>query len=123
MKNKFQALNENNTWDLVPNKANLKIIGTKGIHKIKGKWTFVRYKDHLVAQGFKKHERIDYNLIYSYVIKASTITIVLTLAVTKGFILRQIDVKSAFLHGELNELVFISQQGGYIKWKESKCST
>lgn len=66
-----------------------------------------------MTQGFKQHENIDYRLIYSSVVKSSTIRIVLSLAVNRSYKLRQLNVKNAFLQGELLETIFISQPPGF----------
>lgn len=116
MKEEYKALIDNKTWNLVPAKQNMNVIGTKWIFKVKRKsdGTVERYKARLVAQGFKQQENIDYGLIYSQVVKSSTIRIFLSLAVNRNYRLRQIDVKNAFLQGELKEKVFIAQPPGFV---------
>lgn len=63
-----------------------------------------------MAQGFKQYN----NLIYSHVVKSSTIIIIMFLAVNSGYKLRQLDVKNAFLKGKLVESAFIAQPPGYL---------
>ena len=63
--------------------------------------TIDRYKARLVAKGFKQHDGLDYEDTFIPVVKAATIRLVLAIAVSRGWILRQLDVQNAFLHGVL----------------------
>jgi hypothetical protein len=115
MDEEYKALEENLTWHLVPRKEVKNVIDSKWVYKIKKKadGSVDRYKARLIAKGFKQRYGIDYEDTFSLVVKAATIRIVLTIAVTKGWCLWQLDVKTAFLHGELNEKVYMSQPLGY----------
>jgi hypothetical protein len=73
-----------------------------------------KYKARLVAKGFKQRYGIDYSDTFSLVVKASTIHIVLSLAVSWGWCLRQLDAHNAFFHGLLEEDVFMRQPPGYV---------
>lgn len=81
--------------------------------KKKGDETIDRYKTRLVAQGFKQIKETDFNLVYTSVVKSPTIRIVLSLAVSRGYKLRQIDVKNTFLQGKLDKLVYMKQPKRY----------
>lgn len=67
-------------------------------------------KARLVARGYTQEAGVDYYETFSPVIKAATVRIVLSLAVSKGWSLRQVDVNKAFLNGELEETIFIAAE-------------
>jgi histone deacetylase 1/2 len=74
------------------------VIDCKWVYKIKRRsdGTIDRYKARLVAKGFKQRYDIDYEDTFSLVVKAATIRLVLSLAVSKNWCLRQLDVQNAF---------------------------
>jgi hypothetical protein len=116
MNEEFQALLQNNTWHLVPPRAGLNVIDCKWIFKLKRKadGSIDRYKARLVAKGFKQQYGVDYDDTFSPVVKPTTIRVLLSLAVSRGWSLRQIDIQNAFLHGHLNEDVYMKQPPGFI---------
>jgi histone deacetylase 1/2 len=109
------SLLANNTWHLVPAIHGTNIIDCKWVYKIKRKadGSIDRYKARLVAIGFKQCYNIDYEDTFSPVVKAATIRLVLSLVVSNGWHLRQLDVKNTFLHGVLEKVVYMSQPPGY----------
>ncbi|KAK1651263.1 hypothetical protein QYE76_069068 [Lolium multiflorum] len=115
MDEEYRALIQNETWHLVPTTHGQNVIDCKWVYKIKRKadGTVDRYKARLVAKGFKQRYGIDYEDTFSPVVKAATIRLVLSLAVSQGWNLRQLDVKNAFLHGVLEEEVYMRQPPGY----------
>ena len=112
---KYMALMKNKTWHLVPPQKGRNIIDCKWVYKIKRKsdGSLNRYKARLVAKGFKQRYGIDYEDTFSPVIKSTTIRVILSIAISRGWSLRQHDVQNAFLHGVLEEEVYMRQPLGY----------
>jgi histone deacetylase 1/2 len=111
----YMALMRNKTWHLVPPEKGRNLIDSKWVYKIKRKsdGSLDRYKARLVAKGFKQRYGIDYEDTFSPVVKPATIRIVLSIAVSRGWSLRQLDVQNAFLHGVPEEEVYMKQPPGY----------
>jgi hypothetical protein len=111
----FDALVKNKTWRLVPPMKGRNIVGCKWVYKIKRKQdgSLDRYKARLVAKDFKQRYGIDYDDTFSPVVKMATIRIILSILVSKGWSLRQLDEQNAFLHGYLEEEVFMEQPPVY----------
>ncbi|VVA37944.1 PREDICTED: Retrovirus-related Pol poly from transposon, partial [Prunus dulcis] len=116
MTEEIQALDQQGTWTLVPSPPNTNIVGCKWIFKIKknADGTISRYKARLVAQGFSQEYGLDYEETFSPVVRHTTVRLILGLAVNFQWELRQLDVKNAFLHGELQEDVFMKQPQGFV---------
>ena len=109
-------------WKLVEKPAKQKVVGCKWILKRKleetGMDSYI-YKARLVARGFTQREGIDYNEIFSPVVKHTSIRIILALVAVHNLELEQMDVKTTFLHGNLEETIYMSQPEGYeVKGKE-----
>jgi histone deacetylase 1/2 len=115
MEAEFAALQANQTWTLVPRPPGTNIVGSKWIFKTKFRpdGSVDKYKARLVARGFTQQYGIDYHDTFSPVVKPVTVRLVLSLAVSRGWCLRQIDVSNAFLHGFLNEEVYMQQPPGF----------
>jgi hypothetical protein len=116
MNEEYKTLVRNNTWHLVPSHHANNVVDCKWVYKIKRKQDGLvdRYKDWLVAKGFKQRHGIDYSDTFSPVVKPTTIRLVVSLAVSRGWSLWQLDVHNAFLHGVLEEDVFMHQPPGYV---------
>jgi hypothetical protein len=112
----YSALMNNKTCHLVPYQQDNNIIDCKWIYKIKRRadGTIDRYKARLVAKGFKQRYDIDYADTFSPIVKAATIRLVLSIVVSRGWSLRQLDVHNTFLHGVLEEEVYMKQPPGYV---------
>ncbi|GJY02160.1 retrovirus-related pol polyprotein from transposon TNT 1-94 [Tanacetum coccineum] len=95
----------NDVWELVSQPKNMTIIGTKWVfrNKLDGNGIVSRNKTRLDAQGYNQQEGIDYNETYALVARLESIRILLAYACALDFKLFQMDVKSAFLHGFINE--------------------
>lgn len=103
-------------WSLVPYSSSMNVLGCKWVFRIKRNASggIEHYKARLIAKGFHQLEWHDYYKRFSHGVKPTTIHIMLYLAVTHKWSLRQLDVKNAFLHGELQEQVFMSQPLGFV---------
>jgi hypothetical protein len=110
----YGALIKNKSWHLAPPMKGRNVVGCKWVYKIKRKQdgSLDRYKVRLVAKGFKQRYGIDYDDTFSPVVKIVTIRIILSIAVSRGWNLRQLDVQNVFLHGYLEE-VYMQQTPGY----------
>jgi hypothetical protein len=111
----YMALMRNKTWHLVPPEKGQNLIGCKWVWTTKRKsyGTIDHYKGRLVAKGYKQRNGIDYEDNFIPVIKSATIRLVLSIAVSRGWTIRQLDVQNAFLHGVLDEDVYMKQPPGY----------
>ena len=116
MEQEFQALLKNDTWHLVPPVTTVNVIYSKWVFKVKrhADGSIERYKARLVAKGFKQRYGLDYEETFIPVIKPTTIRLLLSLAVTRGWFLRQLDVQNDFLHGVLEEEVYMRQPPGFV---------
>jgi hypothetical protein len=115
MQDEITALHTQGTWSLVSLPAKRNLVGCKWIFKIKrhSDGSIARHKARLVAQGFSQEPGLDYGDTFSPVVKPATIRLVLALAAHFNWPLRQLDVKNAFLHGILQEEVYMSQPPGF----------
>ncbi|GJV42307.1 putative ribonuclease H-like domain-containing protein [Tanacetum coccineum] len=103
-------------WILVDLPFGKKAIGTKWVYQNKKdeRGVVVRNKARLVAQGHRQEEGIDYDEVFAPVARIEAIRIFLAFASYMGFIVYQIDVKSAFLYGKIDEEVYVSQPPGFL---------
>ncbi|XP_057249409.1 uncharacterized protein LOC130590847 [Beta vulgaris subsp. vulgaris] len=109
MDKEILALEKNDTWSLTSLPAGKKAIASKWIFKIKfnPNGTVERYKARLVAVGYQQVAGKDYTHTFSPVAKIATVRVVVSLATAKGWPLCQLDINNAFLHGFLEEEVFM----------------
>jgi hypothetical protein len=109
MQEEIEVLHKNGTWHLVPPTKGTNIIECRWVFKIKRKadGSIERYKGRLVAKGYKQRYGIDYEDTFSPIVKIATVRLVLSIVVSKGWYLRQLDVQNAFLHGVLEEEVYM----------------
>ncbi|GJR20593.1 ribonuclease H-like domain-containing protein [Tanacetum coccineum] len=116
MVDEYNALISNGTWALVPRPANVNIVRSMWLfkHKFNADGSLSRYKARLVANGRSQQQGIDFDETFSPVVKPATIRTVLSLAVTRDWPIHQLDVKNAFLHGQLSETVYMHQPPGFV---------
>jgi len=116
MKEEMESLKKNQTWDLVRLPAGKKALHNKWVYRIKKERNGnLRYKARLVVKGFEQRAGIDFTEIFSPVVKLTTIRAVLSIVAVENLHLEQMDVKTAFLHGELDEEIYMQQPEGYAK--------
>lgn len=116
MSQEFDALQHNQTWSLVPSNSASNIVGCKWVYRTKYKpdGSIDRLKARLVAKGFHQRPGIDFAETFSPVVKPATLRLILSLAVSQGWSLRQLDINNAFLQGTLTEDVYMAQPPGFI---------
>jgi hypothetical protein len=117
MNEEYCSLMANDTLDLVPLPKGIKIVRCKWVYRAKyaSDVSVERHKAQLVAKGFSQVERIDYNETFAPVEKMNSIRLVLALAASHEWEVHQMDVKSIFLHGDLQEKIYMEQPPGYIQ--------
>ncbi|XP_021732639.1 uncharacterized protein LOC110699435 [Chenopodium quinoa] len=105
MRDEYSALVETGTWDLVPRPTGVNIVNCMWLfrHKLNANGNLERHKTRLVCDE-----------TFSPVVKPATIRTVLSLAMARKWSIHQLDVKNAFLHGDLNECVYIHQLPGFV---------
>ncbi|KAJ9557675.1 hypothetical protein OSB04_012289 [Centaurea solstitialis] len=110
------AILSNYTWDRVPKPSDANIVGNRWLfrHKFDRNGRLERYKARLVAQGFSQQPGLDFDDTFSPVVKPATIRTVLSIFISRNWPIHQLDVKNAFLHGDLTETVYMRQPPGYV---------
>lgn len=112
----IQAIEKNQTWRLVDLPQGAKCIGVKWVFKTKlnERGEVVKHKARLVVRGYAQEYGVDYVEVYAPVARMDTIRLIIALAAQRGWTIHQMDVKSAFLHGVLEEDVYVQQPQGYL---------
>ncbi|CAI7908884.1 unnamed protein product [Closterium sp. NIES-53] len=115
MESELKSIEENGTWELVELPEGRKAIMSKWLFKIKsdadGK--IERYKSRIVAKGYQQKEKVDYKELFAPVVKPTTLRTLLAGAAIKGWVVKQMDVTTAFLNGVLEEEIFMAQLEGF----------
>ncbi|KAJ4703754.1 Retrovirus-related Pol polyprotein from transposon TNT 1-94 [Melia azedarach] len=107
---------QNQTWELTKRPRDRKIVTCKWVYKKKEGETSVegiKYKARVVARGFTQREGVDYNEIFSPVVRHTSIRVLLAIVAHQDLELEQLDVKTTFLHGELEEEIYMTQLDGF----------
>ena len=123
MNEEIKSIEKNDTWKLVILPKGHKAIGVKWVYKIKrnAKGEIEKHKARLVAKGYSQKAGIDYDEVFAPVARLETIRLIISLAAQNKWKIHQMDVKSAFLNGVLEEEVYIQQPSGYeVKGHEDK---
>ncbi|KAG7547574.1 Zinc finger CCHC-type superfamily [Arabidopsis suecica] len=112
----ISSITKNRTWDLVDLPVGAKPIGLKWVFKIKrnSDGSINKHKARLVAKGYVQRHGIDFDEVFAPVARIETVRFIIALAASNGWEVHHLDVKTAFLHGELKEEVYVSQPEGYV---------
>jgi hypothetical protein len=116
MMEEYQSIMKNDVWDIVPRPEGKSVVTSKWIYKIKhtADGSIERHKVRFVARGFSQVEGIDYEETFSLVARYTSIWTIISLATSMGWRLHQMDVKTTFLNGEIEEEVYIEQPDGFV---------
>ena len=116
MDSEMASIDKAGTWTLVSSPPGRTAIGCKWVYKTKrgADGRVVKYKARLVAKGFLQRYGVDYDETYAPVARYPSVRAIVALAAHHGFELHQMDVKSAYLHGELEEDIYMQQPVGYV---------
>ncbi|XP_074277296.1 uncharacterized protein LOC141600938 [Silene latifolia] len=122
MNQELQALEDNKTWELTNLPSNKKAIGSKWVFKIKHKADGIveRFKARLVAKGYNQVKDKNYKFTFSPVAKFATVRDLLAVAAVRHWNLYQLDINNAFLHGFLDEEVYMKPPLGYSAAKKGQ---
>ena len=125
MEEELASLETRGTWQIVPKPKNVRLVGCKWVYKLKtaADGSIQRYKARLVAQGYTQREGDDYNEVYAPVTTSKTLRVLLAVAAAKGLKLKHIDIKSAYLHADIDEDIYMTLPEGYLDAtsREAKC--
>ena len=121
MKSEMQSMYDNQIWTLIDPPEGLKTIGCKWVFKKKTNMdgNVHTFKARLVAKGYRQTHGIDYDEIFSPVVMLKSIRILLAIAAYYDYEIWQMDVKTAFLNGNLLEDVYMTQPEGFVNPKNS----
>ena len=122
IKKEYDMLVEMKTWELVPRPPGCKVIGSRWVFRVKPKedGTIASFKARLVAQGFSQIEGIDYTNAFAPVSNLTSIRVILAIVAHFDLELDQMDVKSAYLNGKIDVVLYMKQPEGFIvKGKEN----
>ena len=115
MDDEIKPIEKNDTFELTTLPKGYKPIGVKWVYKIKknAKGEVKKYKARLVSKGYSQEAGIDYDEVFAPVARLETVRLIISLAAQNRWKIHQMDVKSAFLNGVLEEEVYIQQPPGY----------
>ena len=115
MNSELQAIEDNNTWFWSDLPNGHRAIGLKWVFKVKkdAVGNTVKHKARLVAKGYAQKEGVDFDEVFAPVARLETVRVLLALAAHGNWEIHHMDVKSAFLNGNLQEEVYVTQLPGF----------
>ena len=115
MADEMKSIMKNETWKLVSPPKDCKRIGLKWVFKIKRDQNnqIQKYKARLVVKGYAQRQGKDYDEVFAPLARIGTIRIILAISVQFGWLVYHLDVKTAFLNGEISEEIYVQQPKGY----------
>lgn len=117
MEDELTSILENETWELVAPPEGVKPIGLKWVFKLKkdAEGNVIRHKARLVAKGYIQRQGIDFDEVFAPIARIETVRLLIALAAQSGWSVHHLDVKSAFLNGDLEEVVYVTQPPGFVE--------
>jgi hypothetical protein len=112
MTEEYQSIMKNDVWDIVPRPEGKSVVTSKWIYKIKhaADGSVEKYKARFVARGFSQVDGIDYEETFAPIARYTSICMIISLVAFMSWRLHQMDVKTTFLNGEIEEEVYIEQR-------------
>nr|AAL31082.1 putative polyprotein [Oryza sativa Japonica Group] len=116
VRSEMDSIITNGTWEVTERPCGCKPVGCKWVFKkkLRPDGTIKKYKARLVAKGYTQKEGEDFFDTYSPIAGLTTIRVLLSLAASHGLLVHQMDVKTAFLNGELDEEIYMDQPNGFV---------
>lgn len=116
MKLELEAIEKNKTWELTELPPGHKSISLKWVYKLRkdSSGKVVKHKARLVAKGYVQKKGVDFDEVFAIVARIETVQLLLALLAQQGWKVHHLDVKSAFLNGNLQEEVYMCQPEGFV---------
>ena len=115
MESKMRSIRKNNTWDLVKLPKNRRALLCRWVFPLKQTTasSSPKYKARIIAKGFQQEYGVDFDEVFSPVVKMTTLGFLLGVVMLEDLELLQLDVKMAFLHGDLDEEIYMEKPQGF----------